>query len=81
MRVSRPDACTAESVYERYAAEYGGETEMSQYLYNRERGDILSIIDGCCVQICVQICVRKDDECNSFSDLKNYVHFETVYFS
>lgn len=75
--VSRPDACTAESVYERYAAEYGGETEMSQYLYNRERGDILSIIDGCCVQICV----GKDDACNSFSDLKNYFHFETVYFS
>ena len=77
VRVSRPDACAAESVYQRYAAEYGGETETSQYLYNRERGDILSIIDGCCVQICV----RKNDACNSFSDLKNYFHFETVYFS
>lgn len=77
VRVSRPDACAAESVYQRYAAEYGGEIETSQYLYNRERGDILSIIDGCCVQICV----RKDDACNSFSDLKNYFHFETVYFS
>ena len=51
VEISRPEICTAESVYAMKAEKYGEENEIEQYLYNKERGVIVSIVDDFCVCI------------------------------
>ena len=51
VEISRPEVCTAESVYAMKAEKYGEENEIEQFLYNKERGVIVSIGDDFCVCI------------------------------
>ena len=73
VEISRPEVCTAESVY---AMKYGEENEIEQFLYNKERGVIVSIVDD----FCVCIYAGKEQPMNDFEYLKSCFRFENISF-
>ena len=76
VEISRPEICTAESVYAMKAEKYGEENEIEQYLYNKERGVIVSIVDD----FCVCIYAGKEQPMNDFEYLKSCFRFESISF-
>lgn len=76
VEISRPEICTAESVYAMKAEKYGEENEIEQYLYNKERGVIVSIVDDFCV--CIN--AGKEQPMNDFEYLKSCFRFESISF-
>ena len=74
VEISRPEICTAESVYAMKAEKYGEENEIEQYLYNKERGVIVSIVDDFCV--CIN--AGKEQPMNDFEYLKSCFRFESI---
>ena len=55
---------------------YGEENEIEQYLYNKERGEIVSIVDD----FCVCIYAGKEQPMNDFEYLKSCFRFESISF-
>jgi len=76
VEISRPEVYTAESVYAMKAEKYGEENEIEQYLYNKERGVIVSIVDD----FCVCIYAGKEQPMNDFEYLKSCFRFENISF-
>ncbi len=76
VEISRPEVCTAESVYAMKAEKYGEENEIEQFLYNKERGVIVSIVDD----FCVCIYAGKEQPMNDFEYLKSCFRFENISF-
>ncbi len=76
VEISRPDVCTAASVYAMKAEKYGEENEIEQFLYNKERGVIVSIVDD----FCVCIYAGKEQPMNDFEYLKSCFRFENISF-
>ena len=76
VEISRPEVCTAESVYAMKAKKYGEENEIEQYLYNKECGVIISIVDD----FCVCIYAGKEHPMNDFEYLKSCFRFESISF-
>ena len=74
--VEIPEVCTAESVYAMKAEKYGEENEIEQFLYNKERGVIVSIVDD----FCVCIYAGKEQPMNDFEYLKSCFRFENISF-
>ena len=50
--------------------------EIEQYLYNKERGEIVSIVDD----FCVCIYAGKEQPMNDFEYLKSCFRFESISF-
>ena len=76
VEISRPEICTAESVYAMKAEKYGEENEIEHSLYNKERGVIVSIVDDFCV--CIN--AGKEQPMNDFEYLKSCFRFESISF-
>ena len=76
VEISRPEVCTAESDYAMKAKKYGEENEIEQYLYNKECGVIISIVDD----FCVCIYAGKEHPMNDFEYLKSCFRFESISF-
>ena len=76
VEISRPEICTAESLYAMNADLFGEDNVDEQVFYYKEGGEIVSIVDD----FCVCIYAGKEQPMNDFEYLKSCFRFESISF-